>query len=246
MRLDQALVHRGLCESRTEAQELIASGCVLVDTIVSTKQTKQVSEDVRLEVTGGRKFVSRGGNKLKGAMNYLYGDSAAIEAILTNKSALDIGSSTGGFTDYLLQHGVTHVTAVDVGTDQFHHSLRNDFRITLFENTDIRNFSASHHFNIIVADLSFITLEKVIDTIIPFGTTDSLYFLLIKPQFEVGKGNTKKGIVKDIKLLHEILTKYENLAKEKGLADVYIFPCSITGGDGNQEYFLYGKRAVGH
>ena len=243
MRLDQALVHRGLCESRTEAQELIASGCVLVDNVVSTKQTKQVSDDTKLEVRGSRKFVSRGGNKLEGAMNHLYGDSAVIEAILTNKSALDIGSSTGGFTDYLLQHGVTHVTAIDVGTNQLHHSLRSNPRITLLENTDIRDFNSGQHFDIIVADLSFITLEKVIDTIIPFGTTNSLYFLLIKPQFEVGKGNTKKGIVKDLELLQEILTKYETLAREKGLSDIFIFPCSITGGDGNQEHFLYGKRS---
>jgi 23S rRNA (cytidine1920-2'-O)/16S rRNA (cytidine1409-2'-O)-methyltransferase len=242
MRLDQLLVHNKLCESRTEAQELIASGYVLVNGLVTTKQTRQVNGEESIEITGRRKFVSRGGNKLEGALLHVYGTSTTVEQNIRNKQALDIGSSTGGFTDCLLQYGVTHVTAIDVGTDQLHHSLRIDSRISLFENTDIRSFVPEKLFDCIVADLSFITLEKVIDTLIPFGAIDASYFLLIKPQFEVGKGNTKKGIVKDITLLHEICTKYELLTQEKGLVDVSIFPCSIAGGDGNQEYFLYGKK----
>jgi 23S rRNA (cytidine1920-2'-O)/16S rRNA (cytidine1409-2'-O)-methyltransferase len=242
MRLDQLLVHKKLCETRTEAQELIASGFVIVDGIIVTKQTRQYPETTPVEVTGRRKFVSRGGNKLEGALNHVYGNQGSIEAILLNKHALDIGSSTGGFSDYLLQHGVATVTCVDVGTDQLHHSLRTDHRITLLENTDIRAFAPVKLFDILVADLSFITLEKVLEVIISFGKSGALYFLLIKPQFEVGKGNTKKGIVKDELLLDTVIKKYTDLSVELGLCDVLVFPCSITGGDGNQEYFLYGKK----
>jgi 23S rRNA (cytidine1920-2'-O)/16S rRNA (cytidine1409-2'-O)-methyltransferase len=243
MRLDQLLVHKKLCESRTEAQELIASGYVLVDGVVSTKQTKQVDEDITITVTQRRKFVSRGGNKLEGALNHIYSNDASISQFLANKNALDVGSSTGGFSDCLIQHGVAKVTAIDVGTEQLHHSLRANPRISLFENTDIRTFIPDTIFDIIVADLSFITLEKVLPTIIPWGTSEAVYFLLIKPQFEVGKGNTKKGIVKDIELLNAVLEKYEKSAYEQGLVDISIFPCSIAGGDGNQEYFLYAKKS---
>jgi 23S rRNA (cytidine1920-2'-O)/16S rRNA (cytidine1409-2'-O)-methyltransferase len=242
MRLDQLLVHKNLSDSRTEAQELIASGYVLVNGAVTTKQIKQVSEEDSIEVTRRRKFVSRGGNKLEGALNHIYGNDASIAQFLVHKSAVDVGSSTGGFSDCLLQYGIRHITAVDVGTEQFHHRLRSDERITLFENTDIRTFTTTRLFDVVVADLSFITLEKVLPTLVLLGNSDAVYFLLIKPQFEVGKGNTKKGIVKDAELLNAVLAKYETSAQNLGLQDVTIFPCIIAGGDGNQEYFLYAKK----
>lgn len=240
MRLDQALVQRNLCESRTEAQELITGGKVILDGQVCTKQTRQVSETVDIEVTAKRKFVSRGGDKLEGAILHVFGTQEVAKDYFLTKRAIDIGSSTGGFTDCLLSYGVHDVTAVDVGTSQLHSKLRNDSRVTLFENTDIRTFVTDSQFDVVVADVSFVALQKIFDTILSFGKQSSSFFLLIKPQFEVGKGNTKKGIVKDTILLDKILDDYRNLATNNGLTSVLIFPCSIKGGDGNQEYFLYG------
>lgn len=245
MRLDQELVQRGLCESRTEAQELIVQGCVLVDGIVSTKQTKQVSSENDIVLTARRKFVSRGGEKLKGAFMHVYGNEELIWAAIANKEALDIGSSTGGFTDCLLSYGIEHIDAVDVGTEQLHISLRNNPKVSLFENTDIRSFSKEKKYDVIVADLSFIPLTHVFTGAISFGAKGSEYFFLIKPQFEVGRGNTKKGIVKDEILVQDTLTKYITLAEESGLINIAVYPCIIQGGDGNQEYFLYGKKSIG-
>jgi 23S rRNA (cytidine1920-2'-O)/16S rRNA (cytidine1409-2'-O)-methyltransferase len=242
MRLDQELVKRGLCESRQEAQECIEQGYVLLDTIVTTKKTRQVTDKSHIMVTKKRTYVSRGGDKLEGIFLDVYATKESILNNFKNKTALDVGSSTGGFTDCLLSYGVSRVTAIDVGTAQLHPKLRNDPRISLFENTDIRNFKTTDTFNIIVADLSFISLQKVIDTLLSFGTTGTEYFLLIKPQFEVGFGNTKKGIVKDQSLVESILTTYNSHCKEVGLHDVKILPCAITGGDGNQEYFMYARK----
>lgn len=242
MRLDQALVSRALCESRTEAQELIELGFVAVNGVKSGKRIRKVTEADVILVTGQRPFVSRGGEKLRGAMHDVYGDDDSIRGKLQGKDAIDIGSSTGGFTDCLLSYGVTHVDAVDVGSEQLHSKLRSDSRVALFENTDIRAFKADASYDIVVADLSFIPLEMVLDTVISFGRTGTDYFLLIKPQFEVGRGNTKKGIVRDEALVVEILKKYEVLAKLKGMNTVRLFPCHLQGGDGNQEFFLVGER----
>lgn len=241
MRLDQALVQQKLCESRQEAQELIASGNVLVDEAVCTKQTRQVTKEA-LVVTSSRKYVSRGGIKLEGAFFDAYKETEVIHRELKAKFAIDIGSSTGGFTDCLLNYGAAHVTCVDVGSSQLHPKLQKDDRVSLFENTDIRNLKTETVYDLIVADVSFITLEKIIDVILSFGKSGSEYFLLIKPQFEVGKGNTKKGIVKDSKLVKEILEKYSLSFSNKGFKNIEVFPCKIQGGDGNQEYFIYTKQ----
>lgn len=238
MRLDQEIVKRGLCESRTEAQELILSGNVLVNGIISIKQTKQVSDIDDIQVTARRKFVSRGGEKLEGIMLDVFKSTEKIREIIKDKKALDIGSSTGGFTDCLLSYGIVHVDAVDVGSEQLHEKLRKDDRVSLFENTDIRNFKNDKKYDIIVADLSFIQLKTVLKNIVDFGKNGTNYFLLIKPQFEVGKGNTKKGIVKDSIIVNKILSEYESLVKDFGLKNIKVFPCKIEGGDGNQEFFL--------
>ncbi len=243
MRLDSALVVRKLCGSRQEAQELIALGVVLVDGVAVTKQVKDIGDKVLLEVTSRRPYVSRGGEKLEGALFAIYKSRDAVREALQGKTAVDVGSSTGGFTDCLLSYGVSSVTAVDVGSSQLHARLRIDPRVHLFENTDVRDFNAMFTFDYIVADLSFIPLEKVLENITSLGSKGSCYFLLIKPQFEVGKGNTKKGIVKDMVLITSILEKYQLSAIAKGLTDIEVFPSIVTGRDGNQEYFLYGKHA---
>jgi 23S rRNA (cytidine1920-2'-O)/16S rRNA (cytidine1409-2'-O)-methyltransferase len=241
MRLDQALVLRKLCESRNEAQECISVGHVLVNGVVCMKQTKQVNDADILLVTERRNFVSRGGEKLRGALSTTFGDDDSIRSNISDLRAIDIGSSTGGFTDCLLKYGVQHIDAVDVGTNQLHTSLQNHPNISLYENTDIRNFTGTGY-DIIVADLSFIPLNQVLSTIFSFGKNGSYYFLLIKPQFEVGKGNTKKGIVKNPKLIEQVLTTYKSLVPETQYKQIAISPCIIQGGDGNQEYFLTFRK----
>ncbi len=240
MRLDLELVRRKLCESRQEAQECIEQGFVLLDGKKILKSTRQVTPNSDINVVQTRKFVSRGGDKLEGAILKIYPHAA--KNLFRDKSALDIGSSTGGFTDCLLLYEASHVTAVDVGTSQLHTSLRNDLRITLFENIDIRDFKGEGAFDVIVADVSFISLEKILHTIINFGHQDSEFFLLIKPQFEVGFGNTKKGVVKDLNLVDKVLLKYDSLLHEHGCRDIQIFPSTLKGGDGNQEYFVYCRK----
>jgi 23S rRNA (cytidine1920-2'-O)/16S rRNA (cytidine1409-2'-O)-methyltransferase len=242
MRLDQALVQRGACGSRTEAAELIEIGAVFVNNEQITKKTKKISDSDAIELTQKRKFVSRGGHKLENALLHVYGTDEAAIVKIKGLEALDVGSSTGGFTDCLLSYMVRSVTCVDVGTNQLHTKLRNTPNVTVFENTDIRQYSAHKQYDIIVADLSFIALEKVIPVILSFAKKGAPLFLLIKPQFEVGKGNTKKGIVKSAELLVTVQEKYKNLCTEEGLEDILVFPSAIVGGDGNQEYFLYGIK----
>jgi len=245
MRLDQELVKRGLCESRTEAQECITKGYVRIDNQVITKRTRTVTDTTTIEVVGRRKFVSRGGEKLEGALLHIVDNEQSLREILKDRVALDIGSSTGGFTDCLLHYGIKRVVAIDVGTSQLHIRLRNNPSIELFENTDIRDFKPTQEdllFDIIVADVSFIPLDKIFDTIISLGKESTKYFLLIKPQFEVGVGNTKKGIVKDEALVDSVLTKYQNLFKNNNFLTIEIFPSALKGGDGNQEYFIYAQK----
>lgn len=239
MRLDQELFRRGLCESRTEAQELIAKGFVFVDGVVYTKQTKNVTELQVIEVSSTRKFVGRGGEKLHGILHDIFGSEEAIHEFCRNKSALDVGSSTGGFSDCLLTYGVLSVDAVDVGNNQIHKKIKGNKKVRVYENTDIRNFVTDMKYDIVVVDVSFISLKSIFDNLLTYGKHGAHYFLLIKPQFEVGKGNTKKGIVKDVTLTNDILNKYKDICKERNCGSPSIRPSLIEGGDGNQEYFLH-------
>ena len=163
MRLDQELVKRGLCESRTEAQELIESGAVLVNGVIFTKQTRQVNDTDEISVASRRRFVSRGGEKLEGILLDVFGGEDEVRSFCEAKTALDIGASTGGFTDCLLSYGVGHVDAVDVGTLQLHTKVKENARVSSFENTDIRLFKTDKKYDIIVADLSFISLSNIFD-----------------------------------------------------------------------------------
>lgn len=238
MRLDQALVARALCESRTEAQELIKKGNITVNGEVCTKQIRNILDEDRIEASARRKYVSRGGEKLEGAFMDMYGNEEGVISVIRNSTALDIGSSTGGFTDFLLKHGASRVDAVDVGTAQLHASLRGKSNVLLFENTNIRQFVSDRKYEIIVADLSFVPLEHVFMDIIRFSKKGTLFVLLIKPQFEVGKGHIKKGVVKDAEKITAALIKYERMAQEQHLKGIHIIPSHIRGGDGNQEFFL--------
>lgn len=238
MRLDKEIFLRGLCISRNEAQELILNNKVLVNNIVVNKPARDVKESDEILVIEKRKYVSRGGEKLEGALDY-----AGLD--VSNMMTLDIGSSTGGFTDCLIQKGVKEVVAVDVGSDQFAELLRDSTKIKLFENCDIRNFKkgeeSSLKFDLIVCDVSFISLSLIFPEVKRLSQKNTFVLLLIKPQFEVGKGNTKKGIVKDETLYDVVIKNISDKAKECGVEMLKIFPSSIVGGDGNKEFFFYGK-----
>lgn len=241
IRIDSALVVRKLCSSRTEAQELIGQGAVFIDGVVCNKPARLVGEEVSITLTAKRPFVSRGGEKLKGCLLDVHQAKENVEKAVQGAVVLDVGSSTGGFTDCLLQFGAHEVDCVDVGTNQLHESLRNDKRIHVFENQDIRTFKTDKEYDSIVVDTSFISLKDIIPTLIALGTPGKTsYYILIKPQFEVGRGNTKKGIVKNEKLILESIEKVKDTCVSQEMKNIVLFPSHIPGGDGNQEYFLYG------
>ncbi len=238
MRIDVALVAKGLCKTRQEAKEAILHGGVLVNNIPVKKVSKDISEDAVIHISWNRKYVSRGGEKIESAFFSFFGNESSVRDYLKNKTALDIGSSTGGFTDFLLKHGAGEVTCVDVGTSQLHSSLRPHSNIHLFENTDIRDYKTDEKFDCVVGDVSFIPLFSLLETIFSFSKAGTFFCLLIKPQFEVGKGNTKKGIVKDISLTSATLDKYEKYVRERGGKNIVTSKSALRGGDGNQEYFI--------
>jgi 23S rRNA (cytidine1920-2'-O)/16S rRNA (cytidine1409-2'-O)-methyltransferase len=199
-RLDIELLHRGLARSRTAAQTLIKENKVLVNGVICNIPNKKILPDDEIIVTEKQKYVSRGGDKLSGAIEVFNINVEGLDCI-------DVGSSTGGFTDCLLQHGVKHVTAVDVGRDQFDKSLleKNIDKISLFEGVDIREFRMGTSFDILVCDASFISVRLLVESFYRLLKVGGLGIILIKPQFEVGRGNTKKGIVREVVLREQAL-----------------------------------------
>lgn len=241
MRLDAYLVEHNNY-SRSRAQLLINDGAVTINGSVATKPNKTVQVGDRVEVVDTIKFVSRAGLKLDYAL-----EAFAINP--TGKTCLDIGSSTGGFTDCLLKHGAAHVDAVDVGTDQLVESLRNHPSVGVYEQTDIRAFINLQRYNLIVCDASFISLLKVIPELPRFSQEYTEVILLIKPQFEVGKEYLGKGgIVNDDMRVIEVITDIVTAAQALGYRiNDEVKLCPIKGGDGNQEYiacFTYVKKSV--
>ncbi len=233
MRLDQYLVHH-YNFSRNRAHLLVRDGAVLINKQTITKPAYIVKETDVVTITDTIKYVSRAGLKLEHALQ--------IFKINPEKMiCLDIGSSTGGFTDCLLQHHADYVDAVDVGTNQLVMSLRNHKQVCVYEQTDIRNFQNTQHYDLIVCDASFISLTKIIPEIPRFAKDGSDIILLIKPQFEVGKDFIGKGgIVDDELRVVEIITDIINCAKQYHLRlRNEIKQSPITGGDGNREYLAY-------
>ena len=235
MRLDIALVERQMVKSRSVAKRLIEDGLVLINGSVVTKTNTTTHEHDQIQVTELPRFVSRAGEKLEKALEHWSID-------MQEKTVLDIGSSTGGFTDCALQHGAQRVIAVDVGTDQLDTELRQYGRIELHEKTDIRNFSLDMHVDIIVCDVSFISLRKIIPHIDRFIHTGHIV-LLIKPQFEVGQDYlNKQGVVVSEeatqKCIADILKDLENA----GWKNLEVIDSPIRGGDGNKEFLVHGFR----
>ncbi len=236
MRADVFLVEKGFAKTRARAEELIKRGLVMVDGQVLIKKNKDIKNSQKVEVIGTLLYVSRGGDKLAGALLQL---SLSVKDCI----CLDIGSSTGGFTDCLLQAGAKEVFAVDVGSAQFDATLASDPRVHLFEKMDIRDFRAEEVFDCIVGDISFISWEKVIDDVVRLSQPRTQILLLIKPQFEVGKEFNKNGIVTDEAQHALVCEKNVKLFEEKGFKDVKIIPSDLLGGDGNKEFFLFATKS---
>lgn len=236
IRIDELLVEKGLVESRTKAQSIIMMGRVVCNGKIIEKAGIKVSDKSTIEIKEELPYVSRGGLKLESAIK-----NFKIE--LDGLIAMDVGASTGGFTDCLLKHGVKKVYAIDVGYGVLDAKLRSDERVINLEKTNIRYLDKNlinDPIDIAVIDVSFISLTKVIPKVLEFLNTNGKIIALIKPQFEltpkeVGKG----GIVKDEELQMKAVKKISDFINELGLTIEGIIPSPITGKKGNQEYLIY-------
>ncbi len=242
-RLDKVLVDRNIINiivSRERARALIMEGRVFVEGVPVLKAGTMVNSDANIEIKGvDIPYVSRGGLKLEAAIKH-------FDIHLKDKIAMDVGSSTGGFTDCLLQHGVAKVYCIDVGYGQLAWKLRQDPRIVLFERTNIRHLQRDkiHDIiDIITVDVSFISLLKVIPKVMEFLKKEGEIIALIKPQFEVGKGEVDKGgIIRDEKKRLKTVEYVKEKLETAGLQTIEIIQSPITGQKGNVEYLIYCKK----
>jgi 23S rRNA (cytidine1920-2'-O)/16S rRNA (cytidine1409-2'-O)-methyltransferase len=240
LRADQLLVDRGLVESRARGQALIIGGHVYSGDRKVEKAGQQVAEDAPLEVRGrDHPWVSRGGIKLAHGLTHFGWD-------VTGVVAMDVGSSTGGFTDVLLTNGAARVYAVDSGTNQLAWKLRQDARVIVLEQTSARILSAAHvpePIDLIVCDASFIGLAKVLERPMTFAKPQARLLALIKPQFEAGRGEVGKGgVVRDSAIHTRVCHEIETWLIESGWAVVGIVQSPITGPEGNIEFLVAAQQ----
>lgn len=241
-RIDQLLVARGLAESRARAQALVMAGLVFVGTRKVDKSGQQVAEDTEIEVKGrDHPWVSRGGIKLAHALDHFGLDPAGA-------MAMDIGSSTGGFTDVLLQRGAAHVFAVDSGTNQLAWALRQDPRVTVLEQTSARVLTREQidrPCNWVVCDASFISLAKVLERPLELAAPDCRLVALIKPQFEVGREEVGKGgVVRNPALHARVCDQVRQWLADMGWTTEGIVESPITGPEGNVEFLVSASRGA--
>jgi 23S rRNA (cytidine1920-2'-O)/16S rRNA (cytidine1409-2'-O)-methyltransferase len=248
IRADVALVERALFESRAKAREAIEAGLVAADGVRVSKPSEPLSPDARIEASAPHPWVSRGGVKLTHALERFGFDPAG-------RLCLDIGASTGGFTQLLLARGAALVVAVDVGQGQLHASLASDPRVVSLEKMDARTLTRdaveatarqarldAHAPMLMTCDVSFIGLDKVLPAVLALATPGSELVGLIKPQFEAGAGRRKQGVVKDPALHREICARIGKLIESLGWNVVGIEPSPIPGGDGNREFLIGARR----
>lgn len=241
-RLDQLLVQRGLAPSREKAQALILGGLVLVNDMPATKAGQQIPDEAAVRLRGEiSRFVGRGGEKLEPALNYFN-----IE--LSERVVIDVGSSTGGFTDCVLQRGARRVYAVDVGTNQLDYKLRVDDRVVVMEQTHVKDLSPKQFDplpSLALVDISFISVAKVLAHITAVLAPESDLLILVKPQFELEPEYVEKGgVVRNTE--HQLLAieRVITTAQVLGLQDMGAVPCELRGAkSGNQEHFLFLHRA---
>ena len=229
-RLDKALVERGLVTTRSQADNFIRLGYVFLNKKIVQKSGTMVSDSDEIKLEKKETYVSRAGLKLASVAEYFHLN-------FQDKIVLDIGSSTGGFTDYSLRHGAKKVFAVDVGTDQLHPSLRSNPKIALYEKTDIRDFYTDESIDIIVGDVSFISLREILPHVAEnLMNTNTVLIAMVKPQFEAGRHQVNKGIIKNDKVRRQILSDFEDWAK-KYFVILDKKDSEVAGSKGNLERF---------
>ena len=244
VRLDAELVRRGLARSREQAGELVSAGLVAVAGQPAAKPATQVSKDAPITVarSGEPAYVSRGGHKLAGALA-AFGDLS-----VSGRNCLDAGASTGGFTDVLLRAGAAHVVAADVGYGQLAWSLRTDPRVTVLDRVNVRSLdqvAVTPVPELVVADLSFISLTLVLPALVASAAPDADFVLLVKPQFEVGKGRVGAGgVVRDTTDRSGAVRKVTEAAAKLGLGVRGVTASPLPGPAGNVEYFLWLRRGA--
>ncbi len=238
-RLDVALVARGLFESRARAQAAISSGSVTVGGKVVTKPSFKISDTDDITAKAAHPWVSRGGIKLAHAMDIFKVDPAGL-------TALDVGASTGGFTDVLLSRGAAKVYAVDVGTDQLHTKIRSDDRAVVMEQTDARHLTRAHFdspIDLVVCDASFISATKILGAPMALARPGAQLITLIKPQFEMGKGALGKGgVIRDRETAEDAVRIVRSWVEAQGWTLRADCKSPITGGSGNHEYLLHAVK----
>jgi 23S rRNA (cytidine1920-2'-O)/16S rRNA (cytidine1409-2'-O)-methyltransferase len=241
-RIDKLLVDRGLAESRTKAQAMIMSGVVLVDEQRVEKPSQQFDTNSSIRIKGSddptSRYVGRGGLKLEAALREFQIDVDGF-------TCLDVGASTGGFTDCLLQHGAKRVVAIDVGHNQIDWRLRNDPRVEIREGVNARYLTTedfSQKFDLAVMDVSFISATKVLPAIVPLVVESGSIILLIKPQFEVGRGEVGSGgIVRDAAKRSRVVEEVNDAATALGLKVMNVIESPIQGAEGNVEFLAVYK-----
>lgn len=237
-RADLLLVERGLFDSRARAQAAIEAGCVRANGELVVKSSATIPDDATIESEPAHPWVSRGGVKLSAALERY---PIAIE----DRVCVDVGASTGGFTEVLLANGASLVYAIDVGRAQLHESLRGHPKIISKEETDIRSLAGRRldiRPDVIVCDVSFISLKQVLPPVLELAAAPTDILALIKPQFEAGREHLKKGIVRDEAVHRAVCDDIAAFAATLGCTNIEIFPSAIAGGDGNAEFFLGARR----
>jgi 23S rRNA (cytidine1920-2'-O)/16S rRNA (cytidine1409-2'-O)-methyltransferase len=228
-RLDVLLVERGLAESRAQAQALVLAGLVPGH----AKPGAQVDEAAELSVERPPPYVSRGGEKLAHALD-------ALGVSVEGANALDVGASTGGFTDVLLQRGAARVIAVDVGYGQLHPRLRDDPRVTVLERTNVRNLrSIPYAPDLVTADVSFISVRKALPAALSLAAPGWRALVLVKPQFEAGRADVRRGVVRDPAVQRRVLLEVAEAAVAWGCEPAGVVDSGLPGPKGNREFFLY-------
>jgi len=239
IRLDQVLVERALYPSREQAQRAVMAGEVRIGEQVAQKPSLLVDPNAMIATAAAPRFVGRGGLKLEGALDFFGID-------VRNQVAVDIGASTGGFTDCLLQHGARKVYAIDVGRGQLAWKIRNDPRVSVFEKTNARTISLSfigENAAICVIDVSFISLTLILPNAFQLVTPGGIVMALIKPQFELERTDVGRGgVVRDASLHEKAQRKIASFVEESGHDVIGLAPSVVAGADGNREFFICARK----
>ncbi len=237
-RLDVLIFERGLCETRSKAQAIVMEGIVLVDGKKITKSGTQVDDTSLIEIEKQNPYVSRGGLKLESVLKL-------FDVDFTDKVCMDIGASTGGFTDCMLQHGAKKVYAVDVGTAQLHYKLRNDKRVVNIENVNFRYFDKNllkDIIDVITIDVSFISLDKILPLASEIISVTGIIIAMVKPQFELEPNEIKKGVVKNEELRQKAINKIKDFSEKLNLEILKEQDSGVKGPKGNLEHFIMLRK----